>query len=88
MKNKFLKLIPISFFAVTPMVIVTSCSTNGTSISSEFQNHINQLFQENKISFNFKNPIITEEIFQKYQNNLEKISIAFELKNETDLQLD
>ena len=87
MKNKFLKLIPISFFAVTPMVIVTSCSNNGTSVSSEFQNHINQLFQENKISFNFKNPIITEEIFQKYQNNLEKISKAFELKNETDLEL-
>ena len=87
MKNKFLKLIPISFFAVTPMVIVTSCSNNGTSVSSEFQNHINQLFQENKISFNFKNPIITEEIFEKYQNNLEKISKAFELKNETDLEL-
>ena len=88
MKNKFLKLIPISFFALTPMVIVTSCSTNGTTNSPEFQNNIDQLFQENKLSFNFKNPVITEEIFQKYQNDLEKISIAFELKNETDLQLD
>ena len=88
MKNKFLKLIPISFFALTPMVIVTSCSTNSTTNSPEFQNNIDQLFQENKLSFNFKNPVITEEIFQKYQNDLEKISIAFELKNETDLQLD
>ena len=96
MKKRNLSLLGLlSISAISPLAIIISCSnnseiqdSNGVVVSSEFQNQVDQWFKDNKLIFNFKNPIITEEIFNKYQNDYEKINKAFILDNLTDQKLE
>ena len=96
MKKRNLSLLGLlSISAISPLAIIISCSANGQTedsngvvVSSEFQNQVDQWFKDNKLIFNFKNPIITEEIFNKYQNDYEKMSKVFILENLTDQKLE
>ena len=94
-KTKLSLLGLLSISAISPLAIIISCSnnseiqdSNGVVVSSEFQNQVDQWFKDNKLTFNFKNPIITEEIFNKYQNDYEKMSKVFILENLTDQKLE
>ena len=59
-------------------------NNNNQPSSGAFQKTIDQLFQEQKLSFNFKNPVITEDLFVKNQNNLPVLKKAFALENKTE----
>ena len=59
-------------------------NNNNQPSGSTFQKTIDQLFQEKALSFNFKAPVITEDLFLKNQNNLTELKKAFALENKTD----
>ena len=59
-------------------------NNNNQPSSSVFQTTIDQLFTEQKLSFNFKKPVITEALFVQNQNNLSALKKAFALENKTD----
>ena len=59
-------------------------NNNNQPSSSTFQKTIDQLFEEQKLNFNFKNPVITEDLFVQNQNNLPALKKAFALENKTE----
>ena len=59
-------------------------NNNNQPSSSAFQTTIDQFFTEQKLSFNFKKPVITEALFVQNQNNLAELKKAFALENKTD----
>ena len=59
-------------------------NNNNQPSSGAFQKTIDQLFREQKLNFNFKNPVITEDLFVKNQNNLVALKKAFALENKTE----
>ena len=59
-------------------------NNNNQPSNSAFQTTIDQLFTEQKLSFNFKKPVITEALFVQNQNNLSVLKKAFALENKTD----
>ena len=86
MKKQAIWLSPLLVVVATPVAVISSCAT--TAENSEFQKTVDQLFNEAKLSLNFNNPIMSEDIFNKYKDQYQEIKKGFKLENKSDLKLD
>lgn len=86
MKKQAMWLSPLLVVVATPVAVISSCAT--TAENSEFQKTVDQLFNEAKLSLNFNNPIMSEDIFNKYKDQYQEIKKGFKLENQSDLKLD
>lgn len=90
-KKYYLSLCVIS--SLIPISIV-SCSNNSKkddiidnnheNVISNFQKEIDNFFKQKKIQVEWAYPIVTENIFNKYKNNLNELKNIFNLKNNTN----
>ena len=86
MKKQAIWLSPLLVVVTTPVAVISSCAT--TAENSEFQKTVDQLFSEAKLSLNFNNPIMSEDIFNKYKDQYQEIKKGFKLENQSELKLD
>ena len=86
MKKQAIWLSPLLVVVATPVAVISSCAT--TAENSEFQKTVDQLFNEAKLSLNFNNPIMSEDIFNKYKDQYQEIKKGFKLENQSELKLD
>ena len=87
-KSKKILAIPLMVLSTFSVGVIAACSTTDTNsaINSEFQKTINELFANQKLEFKYKQPIISEQIFEKYKNDLTQMKLAFVLENKSDLK--
>lgn len=87
-KSKKILAIPLMVLSTFSVGVITACSTtnNNPAINSEFQKTINELFANQKLEFKYKQPIISEQVFEKYKNDLTQMKLAFVLENKSDLK--
>ena len=87
-KSKKILAIPLMVLSTFSVGVIAACSTtnNNPAVDSEFQKTINELFANQKLEFKYKQPIISEQIFEKYKNDLTQMKLAFVLENKSDLK--
>ena len=87
-KSKKILAIPLMVLSTFSVGVIAACSTTDTNsaINSEFQKTINELFANQKLEFKYKQPIISEQVFEKYKNDLTQMKLAFVLENKSDLK--
>lgn len=87
-KSKKILAIPLMVLSTFSVGVIAACSTTNTNsaINSEFQKTINELFANQKLEFKYKQPIISEQVFEKYKNDLTQMKLAFVLENKSDLK--
>lgn len=87
-KSKKILAIPLMVLSTFSVGVIAACSTTdaNSAINSEFQKTINELFVNQKLEFKYKQPIISEQVFEKYKNDLTQMKLAFVLENKSDLK--
>lgn len=87
-KSKKILAIPLMVLSTFSVGVIAACSTtnNNPAINSEFQKTINELFANQKLEFKYKQPIISEQVFEKYKNDLNQMKLAFVLENKSDFK--
>lgn len=87
-KSKKILAIPLMVLSTFSVGVIAACSTtnNNSAINSEFQKTINELFANQKLEFKYKQPIISEQVFEKYKTDLNQMKLAFVLENKSDLK--
>ena len=87
-KSKKILAIPLMVLSTFSVGVIAACSTtnNNPAVDSEFQKTINELFANQKLEFKYKQPIISEQVFEKYKTDLNQMKLAFVLENKSDLK--
>ena len=99
-QQKKLFWLSLTSLSIMPIMTIVACSNTNSDTGSDnqpinpgtpsvgFQNTVDQWFKSNQLSFNFKAPVITEELFLANQTNFDQLKKAFTLDNQTGQELD
>ena len=99
-QQKRLLWLSLTSLSIMPIMTIVACSNTNSDTGSDnqpvnpgtpsvgFQGTVDQWFKSNQLSFNFKAPVITEELFLANQTNLNQLKKAFTLDNQTGQALD